>query len=108
MSYYIYVIGPKEPPIKIGITGDLNQRLRNLQTGHGKELFIHHYETIADSKTAKLFESIIHKNLKHLQTYGEWFDISIEDAIDHVKWCIIRYENEPNLLFKKRAGLLLS
>lgn len=108
MSYYIYVIGPKEPPVKIGITGDLTQRLRNLQTGHSRELFVHHSEAIDNDKTAKLFEGIIHKNLKHRQTYGEWFDISIEDAIDYVKWCIIRYENEPNLLYKKRNGLLFN
>jgi len=108
MSYFIYVIGPKEPPIKIGITGDINQRLRSLQTGHSSKLFVHHQEEITDSKTAKLFEGIIHKNLKHLQTHGEWFNLSIEDAINHVKWCIIRYENEPNLSYRKRAGLLFN
>jgi hypothetical protein len=107
MNYYIYVIGPKEPPIKIGITGNLNQRLRSLQTGHDKELFIHHSEEVLDNKTARIFESILHKNLKYRQTYGEWFDISIQDAIEHIKWCIIRYGDDSNIHYKNKAGLLL-
>ena len=106
MSYYIYVIGPKEPPIKIGITGNCEQRLKSLQTGHSQRLFIHHRELV-DRKNAKLYEGIIHKNLKHNQTHGEWFNISIDDAINEIKWCFIRYENEQNLAYKKRAGLIL-
>lgn len=106
MSYFIYVIGPKEPPIKIGITGDCEQRLKSLQTGHSQRLHIHYKEQV-DKKIAKLYEGIIHQNLKHKQTHGEWFDISIEDAINEIKWCLIRYENEENIVYKKKAGLLL-
>ena len=106
MSYFIYVIGPKDPPIKIGITGDCEQRLKSLQTGHSQKLYIHYREPV-DKKIAKLYEGIIHKNLKHNQTHGEWFDIPIEDAINEIKWCLIRYENEENLIFKKKSGLIL-
>lgn len=87
---YIYVIGGTDKPYKIGITGNLEQRLKNLQTGNPYELKIHYKEEIPESQV-KLIEQKIHKIIKHKQTHGEWFDISLDDAIAEVKYARIRY-----------------
>lgn len=103
MSSYIYVIGPDKPPIKIGVTTDLDIRLKAIQTGNSQKLQVHYIEEV-DPNHAYLYEKIIHKNLKLQNTHGEWFDISIEDAINEIKWCLIRYENEINLANKIKHG----
>jgi hypothetical protein len=103
--YYIYVIGPDEPPVKIGITGDYEQRLKSLQTGHSQKLHIHYLEEV-EIGLARLYEGIIHKNLKLQQTHGEWFNIPIEDAINEIKWCSIRYGNETNIANKLKMGVI--
>lgn len=87
---YIYVIGGTEKPYKIGITNNPERRLKNLQTGHPYELKIHYKEEIPESQV-RLIEQTIHKTIKHKQTKGEWFDISLEDAIAEVKFARIRY-----------------
>jgi predicted GIY-YIG superfamily endonuclease len=105
MTAFLYVIGPLKPPIKIGITKNCEKRLMNLQTGHSEKLFIHHREPI-DSGLAKTFESIIHENLRLKRTHGEWFNISIDEAINEIKWALIRYENEPGLKHRYKNRLL--
>lgn len=103
MSSYIYVIGPDQPPVKIGVTTDSNIRLKAIQTGNSQKLHIHYMEEV-NSEHAYLYEKIIHRNLKLNNTHGEWFDIPIQDAIDEIKWCLIRYENETNLANKIKNG----
>ena len=93
---YIYIIGSNKPPYKVGISKNLNRRLRNLQTGYPYPLQIHHtIET--DISQTKLFETILHRNLKHYKTNGEWFDISLNDLKLQLDFVLIRYGEEPNL-----------
>lgn len=93
MSHFVYVIGPAEPPIKIGISKNCDKRLKSLQTGHSQKLLLHYSEPV-DPKLARVFERIVHKNLSLQKTQGEWFNIPIEDAINEVKWAIMRYSDE--------------
>ena len=106
MEHFVYVIGPKEPPIKIGISKDCSKRLKSLQTGHSQKLLIHYTEPVSP-ELARVFERIIHKNLYLQKTHGEWFNLPIEDAINEVKWAIIRYSDEPNLRQRFKNGNLL-
>lgn len=106
MEYFIYVIGPENPPIKIGITNNCNRRLKSLQTGHSQKLLIHHQESV-NKELAKTFESIIHKNLKIKKTHGEWFNISVEQAINEIKYVLIRYQDEIGLKHRHKNKLLL-
>lgn len=87
---FIYVIGGKHKPYKIGITNNPNRRLKNLQTGHPNKLSIHYTEEIPDS-CVKLLEKLIHKNVGRYKTHGEWFDIELNEAIAEVKFARIRY-----------------
>jgi hypothetical protein len=87
---FIYVIGGTEKPYKIGITNNPGRRLKNLQTGHPSKLRIHHVEPIPDDQV-RLIEQTIHKTINHKRLQGEWFDITLEDAIAEVKFARIRY-----------------
>lgn len=93
---YIYVIGSTEKPYKIGITGNLKQRLKNIQTGHPKKLKIHYKEEIPDSQV-RLLEQNIHRVIKRYQSHGEWFDIDLEQAIAEVKYARIRYLRDEDI-----------
>lgn len=93
---YIYVIGPDTGPQKIGISKDVNTRLRNLQTGNPLELMIHHTEEV-DPDRVLLLEQKIHKELNHKRTTGEWFDLTWQEARDMVIYFVITYEDDPLL-----------
>ena len=64
--------------------------MKNLQTGHPSKLKIYHVELIPDDQV-RLIEQTIHKTINHKRLKGEWFDISLEDAIAEVKYARIRY-----------------
>ena len=93
---YLYVIGPKEGPQKIGITGDVKQRLHTLQTGFPETLFVHHYEEI-EAKSVRKLEKKVHTELNHKRAKGEWFNITVEEAIEFVIFFRIRYSDDPTL-----------
>jgi len=89
-SSYIYVIGDTTSPYKIGFTKDPDNRLRTLQTGNPKKLQIHYKEMIGENEV-KYIEKQIHKELKRKQVSGEWFNVSLDDAISEVKYAVMRY-----------------
>ena len=90
---YIYVIGPVTGPQKIGISKDVNVRLKNLQTGNPEKLYIHHMEEI-NPKRVRILEKKIHRDLNHLKLKGEWFNITTDEAIQFVIFFKIRYEDD--------------
>jgi hypothetical protein len=99
----VYVIGPREGPLKIGYAADPRSRLSNLQVGQAVELMIH-YEEETEASRAKVIEKLIHRQLGHKRIRGEWFDVSVDDAIAEVKYAFIRWDGEENLaaLFKRK------
>jgi predicted GIY-YIG superfamily endonuclease len=105
MEHYIYVIASKQTPVKIGITHDCEQRLKSLQTGHSDKLQIFHQESV-DKDKARILEHIIHKNLKLKRSHGEWFNITVEEAIKEIQYCIITYADDPILEYKYRNKLI--
>ena len=96
MSSYIYIIGSDKPPYKIGISKNPELRLKNIQTGHPHRLQILELRE-TDSKRTKLLESVIHKHLDQYRMKGEWFNIPLNEAILHVDFALIRYEDDPLL-----------
>lgn len=102
---YIYIIGSDEPPFKIGITNNLDKRLKNLQTGHPKLLKIHEYKEVTSDKV-RLLERVIHRHLKMYRTHGEWFDISLENARLELEFALIRYENDPTVAMRLKDHLI--
>lgn len=89
-NHWIYVIGDTASPYKIGFTKDPDKRLKTLQTGNPKKLQIHYKEQINENEV-KYIEKQIHNELKRKQVSGEWFNISLDDAISEVKYAVMRY-----------------
>lgn len=90
---YIYVIGNDQSPYKIGFTKDIDKRLQTLQTGNHQKLFVHYKEQINEEEI-KFIEKQIHKELMRKKVSGEWFDVSLDDAILEVKYAVMRYSKE--------------
>lgn len=84
------MIGDTASPYKIGFTKDPDKRLKTLQTGNPKKLQIHYKEMISENEV-KYIERQIHNELKRKQVSGEWFNISLDDAISEVKYAVMRY-----------------
>lgn len=98
MTSYIYVIASSpDGPSKIGISIHPEKRVRQLQTGRDDVLRLFHKEAIPRER-AQLMEGVIHRENRHLRTKGEWFAMSVQDAMMEIKHAMIRYESEVDTL----------
>lgn len=91
---FVYLIGDKDRfgYYKIGSTrGNVNKRLKTLQTGNSSELYLEKYY---ETKKPFMLENILHNRLSHKQTLNEWFELDLEDVINFVKNC----ENIENIM----------
>jgi len=86
LSQYVYVIGPKCGPYKIGYASDLRQRLQNLQIGNHQKLIIHYKARTKDPVTV---ERLIHNELILHHIRGEWFACHRSVAIAMVQRHVI-------------------
>jgi hypothetical protein len=97
METFVYVIAARvEGPVKIGFSNNPQKRLRQLQTGHPERLHLHHTQGFP-AKRVKVMEKIIHHTISYLRQTGEWFDLSVEDAIAEVEFALIRYGDKEGL-----------
>lgn len=95
-SHYLYVIAAQDAlrgPVKLGISADPEARLRDLQTASPLLLVIHHREPV-EARFVKQMEKLLHRDMAHRRQRGEWFNIAVAEAISHVRFTIMRYENE--------------
>jgi hypothetical protein len=81
-------------PVKLGISVDPDQRLRQLQTGHAAPLRVFHREPV-DAERVKLFERLLHRDNHHHRLRGEWFNLDVARAIAYVQFTIIQYDLVP-------------
>lgn len=94
MTSFIYVIAADPAgPVKIGSSKEPERRLRQLQTGHADPLKLFHTEAIS-VEGVLLMERIIHRENRVHKRKGEWFNLSVTDAIAEVKHAMIRFEQE--------------
>jgi hypothetical protein len=100
---FIYVIAPHDSEkVKIGISDQPIRRLKQLQTGHPEILHIHHTEPV-NRKDRAVLERLIHKQNGHLRLKGEWFAMTVKDAILEVQHTLIRYGDCSDL--ERRVAL---
>ncbi len=98
MTSYIYAIASSpDGPTKIGISIHPEKRVRQLQTGRDDALKLFHKEPVPRSR-AQLMEGVIHRENRHRRLKGEWFSISVEQAIQEIKHCMIRHESEVDTM----------
>jgi predicted RNase H-like HicB family nuclease len=76
---YVYVIGPAEGPLKVGISAKPRRRLSALQTASHAKLVLHHIRAVDDAEVY-LYEADAHARLAKHALEGEWFDVSAETA----------------------------
>lgn len=107
IEHFLYVIAPaahENGPCKLGISsGDPNRRLKQLQTGHPERLSVRHIEPVAPEK-ARIMERLLHRDIGYLRAHGEWFNLSVKDAIAHVTFTIIQYDGVFDLTYKFRSN----
>ncbi len=89
---FLYVIAASENgPVKLGMSGNPERRLKQLQTGHAERLNLYHAEPVPEEK-ARIYERLLHKNIGHNRTHGEWFNITTSQAINYILFTLIEYE----------------
>jgi predicted GIY-YIG superfamily endonuclease len=57
--------------VKIGVTNDLKNRIKNVQTGNDDEIYCYYYQERED---AYKVETLVKKKFKKFNTNGEWFE----------------------------------
>lgn len=92
---FIYVIGTKDKQ-KIGFSGDVNRRLKTLQTGNPNLLEIHHKIEVPECR-ARLVEGKIHSEYSYLRIKGEWFSMTPDKAKGILDYALIRWADDPLL-----------
>jgi len=88
--------------VKLGVTADPARRLKQLQTGHPDRLTIYHHEPV-EADLCKAYERLLHRDINYLRRRGEWFDMTVAEAISHVQFTIIQYGNVTDLVEKVRT-----
>lgn len=102
MTSYIYIVGAsKDGPVKIGLSVDPERRRRQLQTGYPEPLQVFHTEEV-ESDWVQIMEGIIHRENRHKRLKGEWFRMSVEDAILEIRHAMIRFGTEVETKAKYR------
>jgi hypothetical protein len=79
----VYVIGGEVGPQKIGISNNLESRLINLQSGRPYKLRLVTCVRRPNGD-ARAVERVAHHLLREKRLDGEWFGVSIEEAVQAV------------------------
>lgn len=66
------------------------ERLTEFQTGNPQNLSLYYMKSVAAGQ-GKLFETILHREVSHLHERGEWFNLSVDEAIHFTQNIIIEY-----------------
>ena len=84
---YVYIIGDsgQDGVFKIGVTrGNVEKRIKQLQTGNGEEIYlVNYYET----DYPFFVERLLHQKLSVKQKKNEWFTLDINDITNFKTHC---------------------
>jgi len=76
---YVYCIGGRNGPFKVGIARNVERRLRNLQNGNPRKLEIHRAFSVANMVFAREIEAASHEAMAATRRAGEWFATTLEN-----------------------------
>lgn len=96
--YYLYVIGNDTNRQKIGISKDVDKRLKNLQTGNPDKLTIHYKIECPTIKHTLKLEKKIHSELSYKRLSGEWFNMTVEEAVNYLEFARITWLDKMSYL----------
>lgn len=91
MTRSIYAIKSEAGPIKIGVSKNPKRRLESLILCQPFEAKLIHVEAVND---AHAVEAAAHELLRSFRRRGEWFDVSIEQAVAAIEEAI-EYISSP-------------
>lgn len=100
---YIYIISTakhEDGPVKIGISDNPDKRLKQIQTGYPEKIEIKHLEEFKTRKKTFELERLLHKDFSIYRSHGEWFNMTVKEAINYLTFTIIQYgdsEIEDNI-----------
>ena len=81
---YIYILkNPLNETIKIGVAQDVEKRIQQLQTGAGVELELV-YKSLVCSNAFSV-ERDVHAHFDNKRTFGEWFKVSVNEAVEFLE-----------------------
>jgi len=81
---YIYVIkNPENDRVKIGVSNNVEKRLKTLETGAGTKLDLV-YQSIICSNAFDI-ENTVHKHFQEYRVFGEWFEIDVNKVINYLE-----------------------
>lgn len=108
---FMYLIGSEGrfPACKIGITKNVDSRLKTLQCGNPNVLWVSKQWGYQSRATAEVMESIMHCAFSSYRMTGEWFSVHCDDAIKVMDWVFERLHKQdvdPNLLMLEGGDLL--
>ena len=84
---YVYLIHDTDnDTYKIGVTKDLNKRIKSLQTGNSSELKL--IESFRTDYPFRL-ETMLHRNFEQYRELNEWFRIPKDIVYDFKNKCIV-------------------
>ena len=83
---YVYLIQDVyNNTYKIGVTKDLNKRIKSLQTGNACELrLVESFETEYPYR----LETMLHRSLEQYRELNEWFNLPVDIVYDFYSRCI--------------------
>lgn len=81
---------------KIGIAKNVNQRIKQLQTGNSEEIKL--IETF-ESEYANKIEKALHNKYSYVKKTGEWFTLSVSEEVNFINECK-RIENNIKTLIE--------
>ena len=87
MDGYIYLMcdSGHDNLFKIGMTrGNIEKRIKQLQTGNGSEIFMMNY---FKTKYPFYVEKILHKKYNGNKKKGEWFELNTDSVINFIEEC---------------------
>jgi DNA-binding XRE family transcriptional regulator len=76
---YVYVIGPRNGPLKIGIAKNVETRRSIANVGNASYLFIHHKQLASSVDEAQTIELEAHHHFSQKHIRGEWFSLTEND-----------------------------
>lgn len=91
-SKVYFVQGDKGGPIKIGHTDNIENRLKQMQTGNPDKLVLLHL-----TNGGKNFEDELHERFSKYHYRGEWFHPS-QELLDYINELKLKDENEDRIL----------
>lgn len=92
---YVYLLKiPEKSIYKIGVSKDVEKRIKQLQTGNCEQItLVHKFKSNYPYK----IESVLHGMYKFKRIEGEWYDMSAKEVENFIEQCEMYERNFSTL-----------